>query len=86
MDSGHWPLYRFDPRRLASGEKPLVLDGVQGKTKLGEFMANETRFRVVERSDPERFKQLLKASEAANKLRLERLRHAAGFQETGPEK
>ncbi|CAK0768723.1 putative pyruvate-flavodoxin oxidoreductase [uncultured Gammaproteobacteria bacterium] len=86
VDSGHWPLYRFDPRRLANGEKPLVLDGVQGKTKLGEFMANETRFRVVERTDPERYKELLKASEAANKLRLDRLRHAAGFQETAPEK
>ena len=26
VDSGYWPLYRFDPRRAASGERPLVLD------------------------------------------------------------
>ncbi|MBF0130205.1 MAG: pyruvate:ferredoxin (flavodoxin) oxidoreductase, partial [Alphaproteobacteria bacterium] len=25
VDSGHWPLYRYDPRRLYAGEKPLVV-------------------------------------------------------------
>ncbi len=23
VDSGYWPLYRYDPRRLATGENPL---------------------------------------------------------------
>ncbi len=26
VDSGYWPLYRFDPRRTAQGENPLQLD------------------------------------------------------------
>ena len=81
VDSGHWPLYRFDPRRLASGEKPLVIDAQPGKARLSQFMANETRFRVVERDDPERFKVLLKHAEAEARLRSDRLRFASEFQE-----
>ena len=81
VDSGHWPLYRYDPRRLAAGEKPLVIDVAPGKAKLSQFMANETRFRVVERDDPERFKMLLKSAESEARHRAERLRFAADFQE-----
>ena len=81
VDSGHWPLYRYDPRRLAAGEKPLVIDVAPGKAKLSQFMANETRFRVVERDDPERFKMLLKSAEAEARHRAERLRFSADFQE-----
>ena len=81
VDSGHWPLYRYDPRRLAAGEKPLVIDVAPGKAKLSQFMANETRFRVVERDDPERFKMLLKSAESEARHRSERLRFAADFQE-----
>ena len=44
-------------------------------------MANETRFRVVERDDPERFKMLLKSAEAEARHRAERLRFSADFQE-----
>ena len=61
VESGHWPLYRYDPRRLDAGEKPLVIDAGPGRAKLADFMANETRFRVVERDDPVRFKALLKS-------------------------
>ena len=81
VDSGHWSLYRYDPRRLAAGEKPLILDSGPAKARLADFMANETRFRVVERDDPQRFKALLKAAEAESRLRQERLRFIADFQE-----
>ncbi len=81
VDSGHWPLYRYDPRRLAAGEKPLVIDVAPGKARLSQFMANETRFRVVERDDPERFKMLLNKAEAEARHRADRLRFAADFQE-----
>ncbi|HEX6851855.1 MAG TPA: pyruvate:ferredoxin (flavodoxin) oxidoreductase [Candidatus Polarisedimenticolaceae bacterium] len=59
VDSGFWPLYRYDPRRVAGGEPPLQLDSPAPKIPLKEFMRNETRFRVVEKTDPERFKRAL---------------------------
>jgi len=59
VESGVWPLYRFDPRRLVKGEAPLTLDYGPPKPKVAEYMRNESRFRMIERSDPARFKQFL---------------------------
>jgi pyruvate-ferredoxin/flavodoxin oxidoreductase len=63
VDSGYWPLYRFDPRRTAQGENPLQLDSGAPKIDVGRFMANETRFRVVNQQNPERYKTLLTAAQ-----------------------
>jgi pyruvate-ferredoxin/flavodoxin oxidoreductase len=46
VESGVWPLYRFDPRRLVKGEPPLNLDYGPPKPKVAEYMRNEARFRV----------------------------------------
>ena len=59
VDTGYWPLYRFDPRRLDAGENPLMLDSASPKGDVAKYMANETRFRVVQQQDPERFRRLL---------------------------
>jgi pyruvate-ferredoxin/flavodoxin oxidoreductase len=68
VDSGVWPLYRFDPRRTAAGEPPMVLDYSAPRARVADYMRNESRFRVVERSDPAQFKQFLKiATEEAQK-------------------
>jgi pyruvate-ferredoxin/flavodoxin oxidoreductase len=58
VDSGYWPLYRFDPRRATSGENPLILESGAPKIDLTKYTGNETRFRVVEQMDPARFKML----------------------------
>ena len=59
VDSGAWPLYRFDPRRIAAGEPPLKLDSPAPKIPLNHYMRNEARFRMTEKLDPQRYKQLL---------------------------
>jgi pyruvate-ferredoxin/flavodoxin oxidoreductase len=59
VDSGYWPLYRFDPRRIELGESPLQMDSPGPKVDLGEYVRNETRYRMVEQADPERFRHLL---------------------------
>jgi pyruvate-ferredoxin/flavodoxin oxidoreductase len=58
VNSGVWPLYRYDPRRVARGEPPLVIDVPPGRASVGEYMRNETRFRMVEKIDAERFRRL----------------------------
>jgi pyruvate-ferredoxin/flavodoxin oxidoreductase len=64
VDSGIWPLYRFDPRRVAQGLPPLQLDSgaPKGPAAAHEYMRNETRFRMVEKQDPERFKRFLETA------------------------
>jgi len=64
VESGVWPLYRFDPRRLVKGEAPLNLDYGPPKPKVAEYMRNESRFRMIERQDPARFKQFLELAQA----------------------
>ena len=59
VDSGYWPLYRYDPRRAGEGLPPLQLDSGPPKGDVGEFMESEVRFRVVQQRDPTRFAALV---------------------------
>ncbi len=62
VDTGYWPLYRYDPRRLGTGEPALVLDSKQ-TLPLTDFLNAENRFRQVKRRDPIRYETLVKYAE-----------------------
>jgi len=62
VDTGYWPLFRYDPRRVERGLPPLQLDSPAPKVDLAEFMSQETRFQMVEHADPERARALLEAA------------------------
>jgi len=64
VETGYWPLFRFDPRRTASGQPAMQLESSPPKGDLGKYMRNESRFRVVEQMYPERFKDLLAGAQA----------------------
>ncbi len=72
VNSGVWPLYRFDPRRTRHGEPPLVIDAPAGRNSVEEYRRNETRFGMVEKIDPSRFRQLAHAAQvqAAQRVAL----------------
>jgi len=63
VDSGYWPLFRYDPRRVAAGESPLKLDSPAPKIDLARFVENETRFRQVEQANPEGFKKMMEQAQ-----------------------
>ncbi|MDR2675561.1 MAG: pyruvate:ferredoxin (flavodoxin) oxidoreductase [Opitutaceae bacterium] len=52
VDTGYWPLYRFDPRRADKGENPLVLDSAAPKTELSKLTRLENRYAQIARRDP----------------------------------
>jgi pyruvate-ferredoxin/flavodoxin oxidoreductase len=79
VDSGVWPLYRFDPRRVANGEPPLKLDYGPPKARVADYMRNESRFRSIERSDPARYKAFVKESQAAAERRYAVYEQLAGI-------
>ncbi len=62
VDTGYWPLFRYDPRRLAEGKSPMQLDSGAPKVDLAKFAYNETRFRMVENIDRQRAQELLEAA------------------------
>ncbi len=72
VNSGYWPIFRFDPRRILAGEAPLQLDSPEPKMLVENFARNETRFRMVEQLDPQRFRELMAAGqqEATSRYRI----------------
>jgi pyruvate-ferredoxin/flavodoxin oxidoreductase len=64
VETGYWPLFRFDPRRLGDGQPAMQLESPPPKGDLGRYMRNESRFRSVEQAFPERFKELLAVAQA----------------------
>jgi pyruvate-ferredoxin/flavodoxin oxidoreductase len=79
IDSGMWPLYRFDPARVDRGEAPLVLDSGPEKLDVSKYMENEARFRMVELRSPERYAMLLEASRVAVRQRRALYEQLAGI-------
>ncbi|HJN39128.1 MAG TPA: thiamine pyrophosphate-dependent enzyme, partial [Chloroflexota bacterium] len=58
-ESGVWPLYRFDPRRIEQGKPPLQLDSRPASIPVEEYMQNEHRFTQAKKTDPETYARLL---------------------------
>ena len=79
VDTGVWPLYRFDPRRLVKGEPPLHLDYGPPKVKVADYLRNESRFRMIERADPARYKAFVAESQAAAQRRYAVYEQLAGI-------
>ncbi len=79
VDSGVWPLYRYDPRRVAQGQPPLVLDSGDPKISAKQYMRNETRFRMVEKIDPVRFKKLALMAEKQTRQNVAVYKQMAGI-------
>ena len=75
VDSGYWPLFRYDPRLVENGEVGLKLDSPAPKVELARFMANETRFGILRNVAPQRADEL--AARAQEQVR----RHYALYQQ-----
>ncbi|MCJ7739321.1 MAG: pyruvate:ferredoxin (flavodoxin) oxidoreductase, partial [Anaerolineae bacterium] len=54
VESGAWPLFRYDPRLKAAGKKPLILDSKAPTLPLEDYMYSENRFSMLKKADPER--------------------------------
>jgi pyruvate-ferredoxin/flavodoxin oxidoreductase len=63
VDSGVWPLYRFDPRRVEAGQPPFQLDSSSPKISVAQYMKNENRFRMLERLGTDRARELAAAAQ-----------------------
>jgi pyruvate-ferredoxin/flavodoxin oxidoreductase len=77
VDSGYWPLFRYDPARVGKGQAPIVLDSPAPKQPLSAFMSNELRYQVLFKSDPERAAGLAKQAQQAVNARVALYKHLA---------
>jgi len=85
--SGYWPLYRYDPRRIASGQAPLQLDSKWPSLPFARFAERESRFHMLTRAHPELARQLQAQAQADIDARWRQLaRMAEGGAAAGEER
>jgi pyruvate-ferredoxin/flavodoxin oxidoreductase len=59
VNSGYWPLFRYNPDLVAQGKNPFQLDSKSPSTALKDYIYNETRYTMLVKSNPEEAKRLL---------------------------
>lgn len=80
VDSGKWLLYRFNPDLVNEGKKPMQLDSKEPKLDIETYMAGETRFNILKKTNPQLAAYYV---EEAQKYANERYEYYRKFQECG---
>ncbi len=63
VETGYWPLFRFDPRLEHDGKNPFRLDSKAPKGSVSEFTSLETRFNMLKKTHPDRVEFLMKLAQ-----------------------
>jgi pyruvate-ferredoxin/flavodoxin oxidoreductase len=79
VQSGFWPMYRFNPALIAEGKNPLTIDSKEPTVSFKEYAYNETRYRMLVQSDEERAQKLLQLAEGDVKARLQYYKQMAAM-------
>ncbi|MGQ9915781.1 MAG: thiamine pyrophosphate-dependent enzyme, partial [Bryobacteraceae bacterium] len=72
VQTGHWPLFRYNPALAAEGKNPFQLDSKAPSLPLEKYVYNETRYTMLVHSKPEDARRLLAEAQAdvMNRWRL----------------
>jgi pyruvate-ferredoxin/flavodoxin oxidoreductase len=60
VQSGFWPMYRYNPALIAEGKNPLTIDSKDPSVPFQQYAYNETRYRMLVQTDEQRAEALLK--------------------------
>ncbi len=78
VESGYFPIFRYDPRLEAQGKSPMQLDCKEPNFELfRDFVMGETRYSQLPKVNPEHAEELLKKSEECAKIRWNRFKKLA---------
>jgi pyruvate-ferredoxin/flavodoxin oxidoreductase len=83
VDSGHWLLYRYDPRRAESGNNPFQLDSQAARKKVSEFLLSENRFKMLTKSKPEDAKRYFERAQIDSESRWQLFSYLAARKPQG---
>ena len=59
VESGHWPLYRYNPKLKNEGKNPLKLDSKAPKIRFEDYAYMEARYKMLTKSNPDEAKRLI---------------------------
>ncbi len=60
VQSGYWPLYRYNPALAAENKNPLQLDSKAATISFDEYTNNENRYRMLKKANPGQADTLMK--------------------------
>jgi pyruvate-ferredoxin/flavodoxin oxidoreductase len=63
VDSGYWPLYRYNPDLITEGKNPFSLDSKTPKIPFRNFAYTETRYKMLTKTHPEHAKRLMELAQ-----------------------
>jgi pyruvate-ferredoxin/flavodoxin oxidoreductase len=63
VDSAYWPLFRFNPALIGSGQNPFKLDSKAPKIPLADYAYMETRYKMLTKSHPDDAKKLIELAQ-----------------------
>jgi len=63
VQSGFWPLFRYNPDLVKEGKNPLLIDSKKPTISFSDYAYNETRYRMLLQSDKKRAEALMKQAE-----------------------
>jgi pyruvate-ferredoxin/flavodoxin oxidoreductase len=69
VQSGHWPMYRYDPRLALNGQNPLVIESKEPSIPISQYAYNETRYKMLTQMNEERAEDLMKKAQNDAKAR-----------------
>nr|NIS42905.1 pyruvate:ferredoxin (flavodoxin) oxidoreductase [Desulfuromonadales bacterium] len=78
--SGHWPLFRYDPRLADEGKNPLQLDSKPPTMSFSEYAQKQNRYRVLKKAQPEVADQLMEEADKDTATRFDLYKKLAELQ------
>jgi len=79
VESGYWPLVRFNPILRKNGKRPFVLDSTKPTIPLRKYAYNELRYRVLTQTAPDDAERLMNLAQEIVDLRWKTYEEMAGF-------
>jgi len=77
VETGYWPLYRYNPDLVQEGKNPFILDYKAPKASFRDFLMGEIRYTSLQQQFPEKAEELFAKAEADAKARLEQYKKLA---------
>jgi len=79
VQSGYWPLFRYNPALNKQGKNPFQLDSKAPAMPLEKYIYNETRYTMLVHSDPKAAASLLVGAQEDVRSRWKMYEHMASM-------
>ena len=83
VNSGHWPLYRYNPDLARKGMNPLQLDSKEPTIRFEDYAAKQNRFTVLKSINPDAAEMLMAKANKETAKRFKMYKAMADLQLAG---